>query len=152
MIISLSPVFFDVSAKISDPIHPRPALTVASIFPDNCFPHLTCDVLRTTIAASTGYRYNCVILINTIFRPIVHSSRNIAYEDQSPRETQHLFRLDTLMKIARSLTSMQGIDDAAAIMATEPNLQLLDEAGLAPFEVSKARSARRRADRRACQR
>jgi FdrA protein len=40
----------------------------------------------------------------------------------------------TLMKIARSLTSMQGIDDAAAIMATEPNLQLLDEAGLAPFE------------------
>src|SRR6266480_1851229 len=40
----------------------------------------------------------------------------------------------TLMKIARSLTNMPGIDDAAAIMATEPNLQLLDEAGLAPFE------------------
>lgn len=40
----------------------------------------------------------------------------------------------TLMKIARTLTGMPGIDDAAAIMATEPNLQLLDEAGLAPFE------------------
>ena len=40
----------------------------------------------------------------------------------------------TLMKIARTLTGMPGIDEAAAIMATEPNLQLLDEAGLAPFE------------------
>ncbi|HJT55735.1 MAG TPA: acyl-CoA synthetase FdrA [Ktedonobacteraceae bacterium] len=40
----------------------------------------------------------------------------------------------TLMKIARSLTGMPGVDDAAAIMATEPNLQLLSEAGLAPFE------------------
>src|SRR5213082_3023807 len=40
----------------------------------------------------------------------------------------------TLMKMARSLTEMDGIDDAAAIMATEPNLQLLAEAGLAPFE------------------
>src|SRR6266705_3919562 len=40
----------------------------------------------------------------------------------------------TLMKIARSLTDMPGIDDAAAIMATEPNLQLLAEAGLTPFE------------------
>jgi FdrA protein len=39
----------------------------------------------------------------------------------------------TLMKIARTLTGMPGIDDAAAIMATEPNLQLLDEVGLAPF-------------------
>lgn len=39
----------------------------------------------------------------------------------------------TLMKIARSLTGMPGVDDAAAIMATEPNLQLLSEAGLAPF-------------------
>src|SRR5258706_11848266 len=40
----------------------------------------------------------------------------------------------TSMKIARSLTGMQGMDDAAAIMATEPNLNLRDEAGLAPFE------------------
>lgn len=40
----------------------------------------------------------------------------------------------TLMKIARNLTSMQGIEDAAAIMATPPNLQLLAEAGLSPFE------------------
>jgi FdrA protein len=40
----------------------------------------------------------------------------------------------TLMKIARSLTGMQGIEDAAAIMATTPNLQLLAEAGLAPLE------------------
>ncbi|HZU65833.1 MAG TPA: acyl-CoA synthetase FdrA [Ktedonobacteraceae bacterium] len=40
----------------------------------------------------------------------------------------------TLMKIARSLTEMPGVEDAAAIMATEPNLQLLAEAGLAPFE------------------
>src|SRR5690348_14790361 len=40
----------------------------------------------------------------------------------------------TLMKMARSLTDMAGIDDAAAIMATEPNLQLLAEAGLVPFE------------------
>jgi FdrA protein len=40
----------------------------------------------------------------------------------------------TLMKIARTLTCMPGIDDAAAIMATEPNLQLLDEVGLSPFE------------------
>ncbi|MEO8969998.1 MAG: hypothetical protein ABI406_00165, partial [Ktedonobacteraceae bacterium] len=40
----------------------------------------------------------------------------------------------TLMKIARSLTDMPGIEDAAAIMATAPNLQLLAEAGLAPFE------------------
>ncbi len=40
----------------------------------------------------------------------------------------------TLMKIARSLTAMQGIEDAAAIMATPPNLQLLAEAGLTPIE------------------
>src|SRR5947209_14729444 len=40
----------------------------------------------------------------------------------------------TLMKIARTLTSMDGIADAAAIMATEPNLQLLAQAGLTPFE------------------
>jgi FdrA protein len=45
----------------------------------------------------------------------------------------------TLMKIARTLTGMPGIDDAAAIMATEPNLQLLDEAGLAPFEGIEGR-------------
>jgi FdrA protein len=40
----------------------------------------------------------------------------------------------TLMKIARGLTGMDGIEDAAAIMATEPNLQLLAQAGLTPFE------------------
>ena len=40
----------------------------------------------------------------------------------------------TLMKIASTLTSMSGIEDAAAIMATEPNLQLLTEAGLAAVE------------------
>src|SRR5579859_6842677 len=40
----------------------------------------------------------------------------------------------TLMKIARTLTEMDGIEDAAAIMATEANLQLLQEAGLTPFE------------------
>ncbi len=38
----------------------------------------------------------------------------------------------TLMKIASTLTGMNGIDDAAAIMATAPNLQLLSEAGLTP--------------------
>ena len=38
----------------------------------------------------------------------------------------------TLMKIASTLTSMSGIDEAAAIMATAPNLQLLTEAGLTP--------------------
>jgi FdrA protein len=41
----------------------------------------------------------------------------------------------SLMKIARLLTAMDGVEDAAAIMATEPNLQLLAEAGLAPFEI-----------------
>ncbi len=40
----------------------------------------------------------------------------------------------TLMKIARSLTAMRGIEDAAAIMATPPNLQLLAEVGLTPLE------------------
>src|SRR6266702_8025952 len=40
----------------------------------------------------------------------------------------------TLMKIARTLTAMDGVEDAAAIMATEANLQLLAEAGLTPFE------------------
>src|SRR5437879_5911476 len=40
----------------------------------------------------------------------------------------------TLMKIAGTLTGMRGIEDAAAIMATELNLQLLAEAGLTPFE------------------
>src|SRR6266567_1180391 len=40
----------------------------------------------------------------------------------------------TLMKVARTLTDMAGIEDAAAIMATEANLQLLTEAGLTPFE------------------
>lgn len=38
----------------------------------------------------------------------------------------------TLMRIAQSLTGMEGIEDAAAIMATPPNLQLLAEAGLTP--------------------
>ncbi len=42
----------------------------------------------------------------------------------------------TLMKIARSLTEMAGVEDAAAIMATEPNLQLLAEAGLTPPALS----------------
>jgi len=42
----------------------------------------------------------------------------------------------TLMKIARGLTGMDGIEDAAAIMATEPNLQLLAQAGLTPLEGS----------------
>ena len=41
----------------------------------------------------------------------------------------------TLMKMARSLTEMDGIDDAAAIMATEPNLQLLAEAGIASIDT-----------------
>ena len=41
----------------------------------------------------------------------------------------------TLMKIARFLTAMPGIDDATAIMATEPNLQLLVEAHLSPPQV-----------------
>jgi len=40
----------------------------------------------------------------------------------------------TLMRIAQSLTDMAGIEDAAAIMATAPNLQLLAEAGLTPPE------------------
>ena len=40
----------------------------------------------------------------------------------------------TLMRIAQSLTSMEGIEDAAAIMATAPNLELLAEAGLTPPE------------------
>jgi len=40
----------------------------------------------------------------------------------------------SLMKIARTLTAMDGIEDAAAIMGTEANLQLLAEAGLTPFE------------------
>ena len=38
----------------------------------------------------------------------------------------------TLMKIASSLTAMAGVEDAAAIMATGPNLALLAEAGLTP--------------------
>jgi FdrA protein len=41
----------------------------------------------------------------------------------------------TLMKIARSLTEMPGIDDAAVIMATEQNLQMLAEAKLSPPDV-----------------
>src|SRR5213083_1181239 len=40
----------------------------------------------------------------------------------------------TLMKIARTLTGMDGVEDAAAIMATETNLQLLKEADLTPFD------------------
>lgn len=38
----------------------------------------------------------------------------------------------TLMRIAQALTGMDGVEDAAAIMATAPNLQLLAEAGLTP--------------------
>ncbi|GAC1349398.1 MAG: acyl-CoA synthetase FdrA [Ktedonobacteraceae bacterium] len=40
----------------------------------------------------------------------------------------------TLMTGAGTLTSMDGVEDAAAIMATEANLQLLAEARLTPFE------------------
>ncbi len=40
----------------------------------------------------------------------------------------------TLMMVARTLTEMEGIEEAAAIMATEANLQLLAAAGLTPFE------------------
>ncbi len=40
----------------------------------------------------------------------------------------------TLMKIAQFLTSLDGVEDAAAIMATEPNLELLAGAGLTPLE------------------
>jgi FdrA protein len=40
----------------------------------------------------------------------------------------------TLMKVARILAEMEGIEEAAAIMATPANLQLLEEAGLTPFE------------------
>lgn len=42
----------------------------------------------------------------------------------------------TLMKIAQALTVMEGIADAAAIMATGPNLELLAEAGLMPPVVN----------------
>jgi len=40
----------------------------------------------------------------------------------------------TLMKIARTLTAINGVEDAAAIMATAANLELLKEAGLTPFD------------------
>ncbi|GAC1349067.1 MAG: acyl-CoA synthetase FdrA [Ktedonobacteraceae bacterium] len=40
----------------------------------------------------------------------------------------------TLMKIARTLTAINGVEDAAAIMATAANLELLREAGLTPFD------------------
>ena len=39
----------------------------------------------------------------------------------------------TLMKLARALSEMEGVADAAAVMATPANLQLLTDAGLAPF-------------------
>lgn len=39
----------------------------------------------------------------------------------------------TLMKLARALSEMAGIEEAAALMATPANLQLLTESGLAPF-------------------
>ncbi len=42
----------------------------------------------------------------------------------------------TLMRIARSLTEMAGVEDAAAVMATVPNLQLLAEANLMPPELA----------------
>ncbi len=35
----------------------------------------------------------------------------------------------TLMKVARTLTDREGVEDAAAIMGTEANVQLLAEAG-----------------------
>ncbi|MEO6890747.1 MAG: hypothetical protein ABI456_15110 [Ktedonobacteraceae bacterium] len=41
----------------------------------------------------------------------------------------------TLMKIARTLTGMPGVEDAAAVMATAPNVQLLAEAGLGPIDA-----------------
>src|SRR5437763_10311191 len=40
----------------------------------------------------------------------------------------------TLMKFARTLMEREGVEDAAAIMATEANRQLLAEAGLMPPE------------------
>ncbi|HEX7736668.1 MAG TPA: hypothetical protein VF458_17605 [Ktedonobacteraceae bacterium] len=40
----------------------------------------------------------------------------------------------TLMKLARTLSEMEGVVDAAAVMATPANLQQLEDAGLAPFE------------------
>ncbi len=39
----------------------------------------------------------------------------------------------TLMQVARSLNALEGVEEAAALMATPANLQLLAEAGLAPF-------------------
>jgi FdrA protein len=39
----------------------------------------------------------------------------------------------TLMQLARSLSALEGIEEATALMATPANLQLLAEAGLAPF-------------------
>ena len=42
----------------------------------------------------------------------------------------------TLMKIASTLTGMSGVEDAAVIMATEPNLQLLAQAGLTPSNIN----------------
>ena len=47
----------------------------------------------------------------------------------------------TLMKIASTLTSMGGIVDAAAIMATEHNLKLLTEAGLAALPADLIRAS-----------
>src|SRR5258706_12793441 len=46
----------------------------------------------------------------------------------------------TLMKVAHALTEMAGVEDAAAIMATEANLQLLAEAGLTPFAGEAGRA------------
>ena len=39
----------------------------------------------------------------------------------------------TLMRVARSLQTLAGVEDAALLMATPANLQLLKEVGLAPF-------------------
>lgn len=39
----------------------------------------------------------------------------------------------TLMKLARALSEMEEVADAAAVMATPANLQLLADAGLTPF-------------------
>lgn len=46
----------------------------------------------------------------------------------------------TLMKIARTLTAKEGVEDAAAIMGTEANLQLLVEAGLMLPEELKGKA------------
>ena len=43
------------------------------------------------------------------------------------------FDSTTLMSVARAVSEMEGVEDAAAVMATPENLQLLSDAGFAPF-------------------